>query len=189
VGACFENGKGNGGGMNALVHPAVGSSPARGRSSCCPHSRPLTGWIPAGPPKRKHALCGNIRRKPPITVTGKSCGGPWGRQRGVQRRVNGPSSSSQENTKLVQTVLGQGSKLSLARAHPAAHQQLKTRRAHKGCSRGQCTTGDSLSPQQWRYLSCKYRHVLCRLNKRTASLHFTVSSWQLCFQVTCGARH
>jgi len=45
---------------------------------------------------------------------------PLDEQRGAQRLVNGPSSKSSENTKLLQTVFGQGSKLSLARALAAA---------------------------------------------------------------------
>lgn len=45
---------------------------------------------------------------------------PLDRQRGAQRLLNGPSSRCSENTKLLQTVFGHGSKLSLARALAAA---------------------------------------------------------------------
>jgi hypothetical protein len=107
-------------------------------------------WLRSGPrPKTEAgALCGTPTDGSPNHRPGKA---PWwfaggaGRQRGAQRRVNGPRSSCHENTKLVpiRPFGRQGSKLSLARAPAAA---ISSRGPQRLQLPGQCASGVAVGP-------------------------------------------
>jgi hypothetical protein len=86
---------------------------------------------------------------------------PWAGKRGVQRLVNGWAKVESRPEHEIASgrfwTRIQGSKLALARAQAAAQRNdPQTLQPN-----GQCTSGVTVSPQQWGYLSCEYRHARC----------------------------
>jgi hypothetical protein len=123
-----------------------------------PHA--LTGWILVFFPKRRQALCGNNRRKPqsPARESAASPPLPWRQTKGAQRLVHGPRLSCWETRDCFKPFLA-GIQLSLARALRCSSRPTK---AAARWPVHPWTSGVCVSPREWRYMNCKYRHVWCR---------------------------
>lgn len=174
----------------------------RHKTACASRLRQLSQGIPDPTDPRRHAdwlraglvpqngssraLCGTPTDGSPQSPSREGAVVvPWDRQRGAQRRVNGPWAKGQgprSRSRLPglpsktrnwfnQTVCRQGSKLSLgawyALLQPGAAQwQPPAARAPQRLQLpGQCASGVPVGPpqwRQWRYLGCKYRHDRCR---------------------------
>lgn len=98
---------------------SLGSDPSRPRSGKSAPALSLAG-VGARPQNGSNLCAATLDGSPQSPSWEGAAVVPLDRQRGAQRLVNGPSSKCSENTKLLQTVFGQGSKLSLARALAAA---------------------------------------------------------------------